>query len=231
MDGKLPELEGVYKTDCLSVQELSRLPGISRASLSMRLSDMSSDFVFFNHGSLFTEIRLDVDPVKEFAFQSGDEDSVFFLSYDKPLFRNFVNGFWNSVIFGCKKELWPALKQLLNSIIFKSLDNKVYSCFVQNVYLPDPYLWKGDTENIKVPVSDWGDLCEKADRGINGDARYTNVVFPAYPPAAKIYVIGVSGPDRLAYMKSGIRPFIVYDDPEPQVLALQEIVNRHVPQD
>lgn len=228
MDVKPPELEGVYKTDFLSAQALSRLPGIERASASVRLSDMSSDFVFFNHGILFTEIRLDADPIKEFALQSGDSDSVFFLRYDRPIFRNFSSEFWNTVIFCCKKELWLSLKMILNNIIFKSLDNKVYSCFVQNVYMPDPYLWKGDIENLKVPVSEWGDLCEKADRGIHGDGRYANVPFPSYPTAAKIYVMGISGPDRLAYMKSGIKPFIVYDDPEPETLALQEVINKHV---
>jgi hypothetical protein len=228
MDGKLPEPEGVYIADCLSAQELSRLPDIERAGLSLKLSDMQSDFVFFNHGILFTEIRLDTDPVQEFVYRSGQSDSVFFLSYDRPLFRNLVSAFWNSVIFGCKKELWPELRRTLNGILFKANDNKVYSCFLQNVYLPDPYLWNGSTENITVPLSDWGDLCEKADRGLNGDARYSHVVFPAYPEAAKIHVMGVSGPDRLAYMKSGLKPYIVYDDPEPETLALQEVINKHV---
>lgn len=133
MDGKLPEPEGICIADSLSAQELSNLPAIDRAGISLKLSDMQSDFVFFNHGILFTEIRLDTDPVQEFVYRSGQSDSVFFLSYDRPLFRNLVNPFWNSVIFGCKRELWPALRTALNSILFKALDKKVYSCFVQNV--------------------------------------------------------------------------------------------------
>jgi hypothetical protein len=63
---------------------------------------------------------------------------------------------------------------------------------------------------------------------MSGDSRYTGVIFPDYPQSLKIFVAGVSGPSRLAYMRSGVRPYVAYDVAEQETLNLQEVIKDHV---
>jgi len=231
--GKLLEFEGVHKTDGPSSKELSSLPPIQRVQSAERLSELSGDFIFFNHGLLFTEAGMSHDPVEEFMLKKDNYEAVFAVEYDRPLFRglNFAkDSTWNRVILGCKRELWPDLYFLLNTMVVVS-PSKIYSCFLSNVYMPDPNLWDGTTNGFKVDPRVWGDLCEQSDRGLSGDERYKNVVSPDYPQNIKIYVSGVSGPNRLAYIRSGIRPYVAYDVAEDKTKELQGVLKGHAIQD
>jgi hypothetical protein len=230
--GKMLEFEGVHKTDGPSSKELSNLPPIQRVQSAERLSALSGDFIFFNHGLLFTEAGMSHDPVEEFMLKKDDYEAVFAVEYDRPLFKGLKfpgDDTWNRVLLGCKRELWPDLYFLLNTLIaVSSVSKKIYSCFLSNVYIPDPNLWDGTLAGFKVDPKAWGDLCEKSDRGMSGDSRYTDVIFPDYPQSLKIFVAGVSGPSRLAYMRSGIRPYVAYDVAEQETLNLQEVIKSHV---
>lgn len=222
------KIEAVKTADDFLSVGVGNITPIERARTAERLSVLQSEFVLFNHGMIFTETKMDSDPVQEFANRTQDSEAIFFLQYDRPLLVGMRDRFWNSVIFACKKKLWPDLKLILNNLIFKETTGRVYSCFVHDVYLPDPYLWDGNKSGIKHTSEQWGELCENADRGLNGDARYTNVYFPSRPLPAKIHIIGVSGPIRLAFIKSGLFPKAVYDEPEKEVLILQEALKNHV---
>lgn len=226
--GKLLEKEGLHKADGLSNQELKNLPPIQKVQMAESLSALSDDFVFFNHGLLFTEAGFTADPVEEFMLKKDNYEAVFAVEYDRPLFRgvNFVqDSSWNNILLGCKRDLWPDLYLLLNTLIAVGYKG-VYSCFMQNAYMPDPNTWSGDTANIKVNPSKWGEICEQADKGLSGDPKYKDVVFPSYPPFIKIFLSGVSGPSRLAYFKSGLRPFVAYDKPEEMTVALQSVLEK-----
>lgn len=230
--GKLMDIEGLYKAEGPSSAELANLPPIRRVQAANCLSDLCKDFVFFNHGLLFTEVGMSEDPVEEFMLKRDKHDAVFAVQYGRPLFRGLDSRWdqtWNSIIMGCRRELWPELYMLLNTLVaVNSAANKVYSCFLSNVYMPDPSGWDGSLVGFKVPPREWGSLCENSDRGMSGDARYSNVIFPDYPQSLKIFVTGVSGPARLAYLKSAPRPYVVYSVPEAKTLALQGVINRSV---
>jgi hypothetical protein len=74
-------------------------------------------------------------------------------------------------------------------------------------------------------------MCEMADKGLRGNPDFSGNVFPSKPVGIKIYVAGVSGPDRLAYMRSALRPYVAYDVAEPKTLALQEVLGSNAVQD
>jgi hypothetical protein len=74
-------------------------------------------------------------------------------------------------------------------------------------------------------------MCEMADKGMRGNPEFTGRVFPSSPTGIKIYVAGVSGPDRLAYMRSALRPYVAYDVAEHKTLALQEVLSSNAVQD
>lgn len=222
--GKLLEFEGVHKTEGPSFKELNNLPPIQKVQMAEKLSALSDDFIFFNHGLLFTEAGFTQDPVEEFMLKKDNYEAVFAIEYDRPLFKgiNFPgDSTWNRILLGCRKELWPELYFLLNTLIAISpITKKVYSCFLNNVYMPDPNQWSGTLDGINVDPLKWGDLCEKADRGLSGDSRYSDIAFPGYPTPIKIFVTGVSGPIRLCFLKSGLFPFVSYDKPEEQAVLL-----------
>jgi hypothetical protein len=224
--GKLLEKEGLHKSEGLSSQELKNLPPIQKVQMAESLSALSGDFVFFNHGLLFTEAGFTADPVEEFMLKLDDYQAVFAVEYERPLFKglNFVgDGSWNKILLGCKVEVWPDLYRLLNTLI--AVGNKgVYSCFMQNAYMPDPNLWTGVMSGVEVSSAKWGETCERADRGLSGDSRYKDVAFPSYPSFIKIHLSGVSGPSRLAYFKSGLWPCVNYDKAESATLKLQAIL-------
>ena len=220
IQGKLLEFEGVHKVDGPSSKEFNNLPPIQKVQMAEKLSALSDDFIFFNHGLLFTETGFTQDPVEEFMLKKDDYEAVFAVEYDRPLFKglNFPgNSTWNHILLGCKKELWPELYFLLNTLIaVDPATKKIYSCFMNNVYIPDPNQWSGSLDGFKVDPVKWGELCENADRGMSGDSRYADVVFPSYPLPIKIFVTGVSGPIRLAFLKSSLRPYVYYDKAEDQ---------------
>ena len=226
--GKLLEKEGLHRSEGPSSQELKNLPPIQKVQMAESLSALSGDFVFFNHGLLFTEAGFAADPVEEFMLKLDDYQAVFAVEYERPLFKglNFVgDGSWNKILLGCKVEVWPDLYRLLNTLI--AVGSKgVYSCFMQNAYMPDPNLWTGVMSGIDVSSAKWGEACERADRGLSGDSRYKDVAFPSYPSFIKIYLSGVSGPSRLAYFKSGLWPCVNYDKAEPATLKLQAILEQ-----
>jgi len=71
-------------------------------------------------------------------------------------------------------------------------------------------------------------LVKEADKGSKGIKEFEGCLFPSSPAAIKIYVAGVSGPNRLAYMRSGLMPFVDYDVPEDKTLALQGVLGSNV---
>lgn len=231
--GKLLEKEGVYLAESVSAKELASLPPVNKAQIAESLSGLLSDFVFFNHGLLFTAAGFYHDPVEEFMLKKGDIESIFALEYNKMLFRgiNFKNNpddSWNKILLGCRAELWPELYQLLNTIIATcSITNKVSSCFMSCAYMPDPNAWNGSTSGLKVSPSSWGRACERADMGMNGDPKYAGVQFPEGIPFIKVFVAGVSGPDGLSYIKSGIRPTVMHEGPEESAIKLQEAIAKN----
>lgn len=226
--GKLLEKEGLYCTDSPSIQELNNLPPIQRVQSVDRLSALSGDFVFFNHGLLFTEAGFSSDPVEEYMLTSDKPDAVSAVEYSRPLFKGLSfpkDDTWNRVLMLCRKDVWPDLYLNLNTLIAANRFNKkVYCCFMSNVYLPDPNDWDGDRSKVSCNPSDWGPSCERADKGSRGVKEFEGCLFPSSPAAIKIYVAGVSGPNRLAYMRSGLMPFVDYDVPEDKTLALQGVL-------
>lgn len=230
--GELFEDTGLHSAEALSVAELNNLPPIQKVQLANRLTELSGDFVFFNHGLLFTEAGFYQDPVEEFMLKKDNYEAVFAVEYSRTLFRglNFPgDDTWNRVLMGCRIDLWPELYGILNNLVAVSrFSSKVYSCFMHNVYIPDPNSWHGDTASLKVDPSDWGTLCQLADKGLSGEEAYRDSLFPEGIPFAKIFVSGVSGPNRLSYMKSGLYPKVVYSEPESSTLALQGVMSGHV---
>lgn len=230
--GKLLLKEGIHSAETLSNVEFSNLPPIQKVQITERLSALSDEFVFFTHALLFTEIKMQYDPIEELMLKKDAYDTVFAFQYNKSLFKGltFPDGSsWNNVLLGCKKEHWQEVHQLLNTMVVVSpFDSKLYSCFVSKAFIPDPNAWDGSLSDLDVKPKDWGELCERAARGIDGDHRYKNIQFPTKPLSLQIFVSGVSGPSRLAYIKSGLRPYVVYSDPEPETQMLQGVVNNHV---
>jgi hypothetical protein len=235
IEGELLEIEGLHKAAGPSISELNNLPPVQRVQVADRLSALSDDFVFFNHGLFFTEAGFSVDPVEEYLLVKDDHQAVFAVEYDRQLFKglDFPNdSTWNRILLGCRRDFWPGLYQRLNTLIAANRFNgKVYSCFMSNVYIPDPNAWNGNKANCDVNPSHWGPMCEMADKGMRGNPEFTGRVFPSSPTGIKIYVAGVSGPDRLAYMRSALRPYVAYDVAEPKTLALQEVLSSNAVQD
>jgi hypothetical protein len=233
--GELLEIEGLHTADGPSISEINNLPPVQRVQVAERLSVLSDDFVFFNHGLFFTEAGFSSDPVEEYMLVNDDTQAVFAVEYDRPLFKGLEfpkDDTWNRVLLGCKKDFWPGLYRRLNTLIAANRFNKkVYSCFMSNVYIPDPNSWSGNKTDCDINPSHWGPMCEMADKGLRGNPDFSGNVFPSKPVGIKIYVAGVSGPDRLAYMRSALRPYVAYDVAEPKTLALQEVLGSNAVQD
>lgn len=231
MEGKLLLKEGQHQAETLSGVEFRNLPPIQKVQMTEKLSALSDDFVFFTHALLFTEAKMQYDPLEELMLKKDNYDMVFSVQYNKPLFNGLVfpdGSSWNRILLGCKKEHWLDVYTLLNTMVaVSSVDSKLYSCFMSQAFMPDPNQWDGSTTDIKVNPKRWGELCEMSARGLAGDSRYVDVMFPDKPSSIKIFVSGVSGPKRLAYIKSGLRPYVVYSEPEQQTIDMQGVVNDH----
>lgn len=89
-------------------------------------SDMASDYVFFNHGALFTYagfVEGKQDPVQDWYGSQSHTFPVLRQAYRQPIFRGLdarladINATWNQVLFGVPKEHWPSLAEYLCGIV------------------------------------------------------------------------------------------------------------------
>lgn len=219
-----PRQEGFYKSETLSAEEIRKLPPVKRVQMAHKLSELSSEFVFFNHGLLFTEANLTTDPVEEWMLKRDNSEAVFALIYDRPLFKG-LDHFWNKTLYGCKIEFWPEIYNLLNGVIACcKVRQLVLSCFMHTAYIPDPNEWSSDPSLCSCPPRDWGINCENAERLAQGDMSFEGFSFPVSPTPFKIHVSGVSGPKRLAYIKSCLYPYVSFAPPEQETIQMQKVM-------
>lgn len=143
--GRVPVEEGIVdgRIDTPSAEELKKMPPLKRADVSSSLSDLSSDFVFFNHTSLFSKGGLDFDPLAEYQAWCGKDDVVNILTFNRKLFSNFDfidnSGGHDRMLAFTSIEHWPHIEKAIGKMtILNRAKNYMFLCEAVKVKIPDP---------------------------------------------------------------------------------------------
>ncbi len=158
LTGMTPVPEGIVdgNIEAPSMAELRNLPPIRRVELSNSISDLSSDFVFFNHTMLFSKGGMDFDPIKEYQLWKGQSDVVSYVMFDRPLFNGLDyhdrSGGHDSMLSFASLEDWAVIEKALSKFtILNRARNFLFLCELTKVRIPDPkqpsltiepYVWK-----------------------------------------------------------------------------------------
>lgn len=157
MEGRVPVKEGIHDAglDNPSVADLKSLPPIKRLELSNSISELSEDFVFFNHTMLVSKGGMDFDPFKEFQLWSGKTECVSYVGFDRPLFGNLGRDAslnCNNLLAFMPIEEWESAFSAVNKFtILNREKGYLYLCEAIKVKIPDPkcpgltitpYVWR-----------------------------------------------------------------------------------------
>ena len=137
------------------------------------LGDQAEEYVFFNHGALFTYAGMEVDPVREYALKSSCK--LRFVVADKPFFRNVSAGkkefeHWDYSMLAAPISHWEDLSMwLVEAGVLDRTRKAFYKAYYMTVETVD---WK-NVANQGV-LTEWP-MIKVALFGLDGNKSFIRV--------------------------------------------------------
>ena len=185
---RVPRMEGLQ--DGAPVEKA--IPPFEKLEVSSlaSLSDLATDYVFFNHGVLFTYGGMNVDPAQEYAIEHKCE--IRMVRMPKPVFKDVSNrkkefAHWDHSLLAVDTNHWVGLSRVLvESGILDLAKRSFYKAYYRPVKIVDWFR----VDQAHAP-DDWPTI-RVALFGLDGNTQFIKVVDPkpgksdAAPPTPKI---------------------------------------------
>ena len=136
---RVPRREG--RQDADSVDGDSRPFKALSLPATATLNDLANEYVFFNHGALFTYGEMRVDPAQEYCVENKCE--VQLLVTPKPVFRGVSNGkkefqHWDHSLLAVPTDHWLGIsRMLIESGILDLANQKFHKAYYKPVKIVD----------------------------------------------------------------------------------------------
>ena len=170
IEGDVPAQCGIHSGDSdLSISELKKLPALKKVEIAHSISELSKEFVFFNHTMLFSKGGLDFDIIKEYQAWKGRDDIVNYILFNRPLFTNlnFSDGTGNHDNMLCftSVEHWAEIESSIREFtIINRPKDYLFTCTMTKVATPDPknpfltinpYVWELNGSSASWGYTGW----------------------------------------------------------------------------
>ena len=144
IEGDVPAQRGIHLGNSdLTISELKKLPALKKVEIAHSISELSKEFVFFNHTMLFSKGGLDFDIIREYQAWKGRYDIVNYILFNRPLFSNldFSDGTGNHENMLCftSVEHWAEIENTIREFtIINRPKDYLFTCTMTKVATPDP---------------------------------------------------------------------------------------------
>ena len=169
---RVPRMEGLQDGDPVEkdIPPFEKLEVSSLASLG----DLAKDYVFFNHGVLFTYGGMNVDPAQEYVTEHKCE--IRMVMMPKPVFKDVSNRkkefvHWDHSLLAVDTNHWVELSRaLVESGILDLVQRKFYKAYYRPVKIVD-WFRAGQSH----APDDWP-MIRVALFGLDGNTQFIKVV-------------------------------------------------------